>query len=135
MGEHLAPKKSHRWLILEVDEKVVMFEKDKVGFNTSNDFGDIFLDYLPTNSIGYKILQRTHADIMTMRIEWRDDIEVVVNPLDNPELVRLFTSPWDEGIYKQFLPQRSLGSEAMQAMSAFGEVVKSVVKSKVLSRA
>ncbi len=134
MGEHLAPKKSHRWLILEIDGKVVMFEKEKVGFNTSNDFGDIFLEYLPQNSIGFKILQRTHADIMTMRLQWEGGVEVVVNPMEDKKLVELFTQPWRSDVYNRFLPQRSLGAEAMATMSAFGEVAKSVFKSKLLSR-
>jgi ubiquinone/menaquinone biosynthesis C-methylase UbiE len=134
MGEHLAPKESHRWLLLEVNEKIVAFEKEKLGFNTSNDFGDIFLEYLPQNSIGFKILQRTHADIMTLRYEWADEIEVVVNPMEDEEMVTLFTTPWRSEVYQQFLPQRSLGQEALAAAGALGEVMRSVVKSKLLSK-
>jgi len=134
MGEYLAPKESHRWLILEIDGKIVMYEKEKLGFKPGHDFGDIFLEYLPQNSIGFKILQRTHADIMTMRFEWQDNVEVIVNPMENEEWIQLFTSPWRADIYNKFLPQRSLGAEAKAAAGALGEVVRSVFKSKVLSK-
>src|SRR5690606_1509140 len=38
IGEHLHPKESHRWVILEIDDKLVLFDKDNIGFNTSCDF-------------------------------------------------------------------------------------------------
>lgn len=131
IGEHLVPKKSHRWLLLEIDNKIVMVEKEKVKFHTSADFGDMFLDYLPENSIGYKILQRTHADLLTVRHEWTKSIDVVVNPED-PALLKYFTEPWTEEIYKKMMVQRSMGAEAMAATRAIFEIARNVFKSKVL---
>lgn len=131
IGEHLIPKKSHRWLILEIDGKIVMVEKERVGFHTSHDFGDLFLDYFPKHSIGYKILQRTHTDMLTVRYEWKDKLDYVINPTE-PALLKYFTEPWTEEIYTKMMVQRSLGQEAKDATRAIFEIIKNVVKSKVL---
>lgn len=131
IGEHLIPKESHRWLLLEIDNKVVMVEKEKVKFHTSSDFGDLFLNYLPTHSIGYKILQRTYADILTVRHEWKENIEYVINP-DDPALLKYFTEPWTEETFKKMMVKRSLGAEALEVSHAMYEIMKTVFKSKVL---
>ena len=131
IGEHLIPKISHRWLILEIDNKVVMVEKEKVKFHTSSDFGDLFLDYLPKVSLGFKMLQRTEPDLFTVRHEWRDSIDYVINP-DDPALLKYFTEPWSEEIFTKIMARRSMGQEVKEAYLAMYEIVKSVFKSKVL---
>jgi SAM-dependent methyltransferase len=131
IGEHLIPKVSHRWLLLEIDNQVVMVEKEKVKFHTSSDFGDLFLDYLPKHSLGYKILQRTHSDLLTVRHEWKDNIDYVINP-DDPALLKYFTEPWTEEIFNKMMVHRSLGAEALEASRALFEIAKTVFKSKVL---
>lgn len=131
IGEHLIPKQSHRWLILEIDNKIVMVEKEKVNFHTSADFGDMFLDYLPKVSIGFKILQRTEPDLFTVRHEWKDNIECIINP-DDPALLKYFTQPWTEEIYTKMMVHRSLAAEVKEASYAMYNIVKSVFRSKVL---
>jgi SAM-dependent methyltransferase len=133
IGEYLMPKESHKWVILEVDEKIVMFEKDKVGFNASRDYGYLFLDYLPSQSIGYKLLQRTHSKMLTVNYEWKDDIEVLVNP-DSSYYYDLFTKPWDENICQQLLKNKSLTGEFISSMNAFMDICKKVFNSRVLKK-
>ena len=59
IGEFLVPKESHQWVLLDIDSKLVLVNKKRLGFTHSHDFGELFLDYLPKSSFGFKILQRT----------------------------------------------------------------------------
>src|SRR5690606_1584155 len=74
IGEHLHPKISHRWVILEIDKKLVLFDKETIGFKTSSDFGPLFLEYLVKHSLAYKILDRTYPQIRTVQYEWTGKI-------------------------------------------------------------
>lgn len=133
-GEYLAPKASHKWVLLDIDDKIIMFDKEIIGFQSPLDLGDIFLDVLPTASIGYKILQRTYPLIMTMNYEWKDNIEVIVNP-DNAYYRSFFTKPWTRDTCEKLWGKRALPSEAKQSIIAMMEIMKSVFKSKVLRTA
>lgn len=132
IGEYLVPKESHRWLILEIDNKVVMVEKERVGFKPSHDLGNLFLDYFPKQSIGYKMMQRTHGDFMTVRYQWKDGVDLIVNP-DSEEYLKYFTKPWEAEHYQHIMPQRDLGREAIEALFALVDITKSVFKSKFLT--
>lgn len=133
VGEYLMPKESHKWVILEIDEKIVMFEKEKVGFTSVRDYGYIFLDYLPKQSLGYKLMQRTHSKVLSVNYEWENNIDVVVNP-DSSYYYDFFTKPWDEGICKQLLEHKSLSKEFMSSLYAFVEICKNVFGSKVVKK-
>ena len=50
LGEFLFPKKSHRWIILDIDNKLVLFEKSKMPDHYENNYGELFLNYLPYQS-------------------------------------------------------------------------------------
>lgn len=39
LGEYLFPKKSHKWVILDIDNKLVFYEKNKMPGNYENDYG------------------------------------------------------------------------------------------------
>ncbi len=130
-GEYLAPKASHRWVLMEIDQKIIMYDKETIGFQSPLDLGDIFLDVLPTQSIGYKILQRTHPQIMTMNYEWKDNIDIMVNP-DNDYYRSCFKNPWTSETCEKFWGKRTLPGEAKQTLIAIMEVMKSVFKSKVI---
>lgn len=131
LGEHLFPKKSHKWVLLEIDGKVVLVDKKDLQFPENFDFGDLYLEYLPKNSIGYKILERTHPNMHTMRLEWEGGFDYVINPND-PELMKYFTEPWDRDMVTRYFPQKSLGGELKDATAAFADIVKSIIKSRVL---
>jgi len=59
IGEYLVPKKSYRWVILELDKKLVLMSKDDSGFNPSIEFGDLIQKHLIPNSIELQVLMRT----------------------------------------------------------------------------
>jgi SAM-dependent methyltransferase len=133
IGEYLMPKESHRWVILEIDEKIVLYEKEKVGFKAFRDYGYIFLDYLPKQSIGYKLLQRTHSKMLSVNYEWKDGIDVLVNP-DSSYYMDFFTQPWDESTCQKLLKNKSLSKEFLSSFYAFMDVCKNVFNSKVLKK-
>ncbi|WP_423145927.1 class I SAM-dependent methyltransferase [Rubrolithibacter danxiaensis] len=131
IGEYLIPKESHRWVILEIDNKIVMYEKEKIDFKSNNDFGYVFLEYLPKVSIGYKVLQRTHFNIISINYEWKDNIEILVNP-DSSYYSDFFTKPWDHEVCNNLLKNKNLSKEFIWSMNAFIDVCKKAFKSKVL---
>jgi len=129
IGEYLMPKESHRWVIQEIDGKIVMYEKDKINFQTCPDLGHIFLRYLPKNSIGFKIMEIIHANLTLVNYEWEKEIEVLVNP-DSEYYKHFFTQPIDERLCKILYPDKKLSTELLDATKAFGSIVTSVIKSK-----
>lgn len=133
IGEFLIPKESHRWILQEIDDKIVMYEKERIGFRPVMDFGYVFQEFLPKNSLGFKIMQQNHSDLTLMKFEWQDDIEVLVNP-DSSYYRDFFTKPWGEEACNKFLVKRSLGKEGLSSFSAFIDICRSVVRSKVFKR-
>ena len=133
LGEYLMPKQSHRWILQEIDGKIVMYEKDKLGFNAWQDFGYVFLNYLPTQCLGYKIMQVTQSNLTNVGYEWAGDIEVLVNP-DSSYYLDYFTKPWDEQTCNKLLLRRSLSREAREFFSAFLYTCEKAFNSKVLKR-
>ncbi len=133
IGEYLIPKKSHKWVLLDIDGIVVMYEKEKLGLNDAIDFGELFLNYFPRQSIGWKIVQRTHHQALTMSYEWENEIKYLVNP-DDERLLNYFRKPWTLDMVNQVMPQRSLQKEASMAINAFVDITQSIFKSKVLKR-
>jgi SAM-dependent methyltransferase len=131
LGEYLAPKESHPWLILEIDEKLVMVEKSKVNFKVSHDFGEMFLHFLPSKSIGFKIVERTYGDLMTIRYEWKDSAECIVNP-DDEYYLKYFREPWELKDCEKLFPSRSYKSELLSSFMAFVDIIRFVFNSKVL---
>lgn len=129
IGEYLFPKKSHKWVILEIDGKLVLVEKEKVWFKTYMDFGYLFLTYLPKVSVGYKILRQTNMNLTTVRYEWKDKIDYMVNPTD-PAYLIYFTTFWDESMVRKIFPERSHASEFFSALSAIGKIFINTIRSK-----
>jgi ubiquinone/menaquinone biosynthesis C-methylase UbiE len=132
IGEYLHPKESHKWLILEMDSKLILMDKNKVGFKPSHDLGDVFLHYMPKHSLGYKIMQYTHGNIHTIRYEWKDSIDVIVNPTEEKYL-KYFQEKWEINEIENFLPNRSLTYELWSSICAFSFILKSVIKSKLFA--
>lgn len=121
-GEYLFPKKSHRWLILELDNKLILMDKEKYWFKTDMDFGFLFLTWLQKTSLAYKLLMNTQQNFMTVRYEWNETVEFEVNP-DKPEYVKFFTGFWDEAMVKEFFPQRSQMSELITIVKNLFSIV------------
>ena len=127
IGELLFPKESHKWAMLEIDDKLVLFEKSKFTSEYKPDFGNTFLNHLPYNSLAMRLLMYTHGDIFTIRYEWKDGIDYLINPED-PYYKSFFTKTWtDEMMYKIF-PKRSKWQEIKLIARAICFIVKGAVK-------
>ncbi|MCI1683079.1 MAG: class I SAM-dependent methyltransferase [Bacteroides sp.] len=123
IGEQLFPKKAHKWAILDIDGKLVMYEKSKMEENYANDYGRLFLNYLPYQSLAYKMLGLTEGALLTNRYEWEGEIEILVNPTDEYYL-SFFTKPWDDEMIRKIFPPRSLFSEVKKLMASFCFLLK-----------
>lgn len=119
--EYLFPKEAHKWLVLELNNKLVLVDKEKYWFKTNLDFGFLFLTWLQKTSVGYKVLMDTKPNFMTIRYQWKDDIECVVNPEDS-ETIKYFTQAWDEQMTKLFFPAKSKPAELWDAISSIMKI-------------
>lgn len=133
LGEYLCPRVSHKWILHEHKDRLYLVDKVKMGFTYGYYLGELIQDYLPKHSLGFKITERTHPNLMTVRIEWETDFDYEVEPTD-PEVLKYFNGKWEEGYGKDFFPERSLGQEFKATLFAFGDICKSVIKSKILKK-
>ena len=129
-GEFLFPKKSHKWIILHLDNKLILFEKSRMPGNYENNYGELFLNYLPYQSLTYKLLWLTEGDLMLNRCEWKDDIEFIINPTDE-KYTAFFTQPWSRQMVEQMYPRRSAIKEIQKIWNAFFYIIKNKVKYKI----
>lgn len=130
LGEFLFPKKSHKWIILYLDNKLILFEKDKMPGNYENNYGELFLNYLPFQSLPYKLLWLTEGDLMINRCEWKDNLEIIVNPTDE-RYISFFTKPWNREMVEQLYPRRSAMKELKKITAALWYLAKTKIKTKV----
>ncbi len=133
LGEYMMPKESHKWVIQEIDDKLVLYDKDKLNFKVSQDFSFVFQDFLPKQSIAFKMLERTHPDLITVRYEWEGKIDILVNPEDE-YYKSYFTQPWNEKKHGKLGDTKSMGREALLTCRALIDVMRSVFFSKVLKK-
>ena len=109
LGEFLHPKASHKWAILEIDNKLVLFEKAHMA-PYAHDYGNVFLNYLPYQSLVYKVLQIIEPQLTANRYEWEGKIDYLVNPED--EYYRsFFTKPWTMEMTRKIFPPRGAWTE------------------------
>ena len=132
IGEYLFPKESHKWLILELDNKLVLVEKEKYWFKTGIDFGFLFLTWLQKTSLGYKILMETKPNFMTIRYEWKGSIDFIINP-DSNELLKYFTGYWDQGMVELFFPQKSILKESYSVISSLFSILIKAFKRRLFN--
>lgn len=130
IGEYLIPKKSHRWAILEVEEKIVLMKKEDIGLVPSLEFGDLFQKHLAPNSIEFRVLMRTYPDLFTVRYEWAEQIDFIVNPQD-PQLRSLFTASWNKEQIVAMVGEKSKFGQIASFLSAFLEMTFDLIKSKI----
>jgi ubiquinone/menaquinone biosynthesis C-methylase UbiE len=129
IGEYLFPKESHRWVILEFNNRLVLMDKDKIFPKTRLDLGFLFLTYLQKMSMGYKILSMTYPNLKTVRYEWKDKIEYDINPED-PEILKYFHGYWDEEMVKVFFPPRSNINELFSSLLMYLKIAFRAVTRK-----
>ena len=70
-------------------------EKNIINLTPSIEFGDLFQKYIAPNSIEFRILMKTYPNLFTVRYEWKESIDYIVNPIDS-KLRAYFTLSWDE---------------------------------------
>lgn len=132
LGEHLFPKVSHKWLILEIDNKLVLYEKEKLDFEVWNDFGALFLNFLPQKSLAYKVLLETYPNIHTIRYEWQNDIDFLINPEDQ-YYKDFFKHTWDKEVVEKFMPNRKETNEVLSFLKGSYTVCKRIVSNRLRS--
>ncbi len=133
LGENLFARESHKWILHEYKDCLYLVDKSKLGFIYAYDMGELIQDYLPKNSLGFKITERTHPNAFSIRIEWENDFKYEIEPAD-PEVRKFFSGKWKQEWAPDFFPERSLSSEFFAALGATWDIFKSVVKSKVLRK-
>ncbi|GAC1590882.1 MAG: hypothetical protein NVS3B8_04650 [Chitinophagaceae bacterium] len=129
LGEYFFPRESHTWIIHEMNDITYLGDKKKINFLYGYDMGELIQDYLPKHSIGFKILEKTHPNLITNRVEWEGDFKYVVNPED-PEILKYFTGKWKQEWADAFFPQKTKWQEFKDSSLAFYEMSKSVIRSK-----
>lgn len=126
LGEFLHPKKSHRWAILEIDGKLVLFEKSKMAAYVHN-YGNVFLNYLPYQSLSYKLLQIVEPQLTANRYEWKDSIEFIVNPEDD-YYRSFFTGEWTMEMTKKIFPPRGIVTEIKKSIAGLWFISRGELK-------
>lgn len=129
IGEYLFPKESHKWLVLEIDGKLVLMEKEKYWFNSKLDFGFLFLTWLEKTSLAFKLLARTRPNLLTVRYEWSGEIDFVVNPPEQ-DVQQYFSGYWNEEMTRKFFPSNSLLGELFLIMKETIAIASSVFYSR-----
>lgn len=130
IGEYLFPKESHKWVILDIDDKLVMYEKAKMPGNYRNDYGDLFLYHLPYQSLSYKLLWLTERNMLINHYEWKDKVEIIVNPEDE-YYSSFFTKKWDKEMAEKLYPSRSVFTEMKETAKAILYLMKTKMINKI----
>lgn len=129
IGEFLFPKKSHKWVILDIDQKLVLFEKSQMPGNYQKDYGELFLNYLSYQSLPYKLLGLTEGEMMLNRYEWKDNVDIMVNPQE--EYYRsFFLSKWTREMTEKIFPPRNLKTELLRTSTALMHILKQKINQK-----
>lgn len=123
IGEFLFPKESHQWVILDINDKLVLYKKELMPGNYKNNYGELFLNYLPYQSLPYKLLKLTEGDLMINRYEWKDEINIIVNPQDDYYLP-FFTQKWDRNMVEKLFPPRHVYHELKAICDAISHIIK-----------
>ena len=131
LGEYLFPRDSHKWILHEHKDVLHLVDKKKLGFRVGYDIGELIQDYLPKHSIGFKMVERTHPNLVSIRIEWENDFNFTVEPTD-PEVLKYFSGKWHDEWADDFFPPKTMLQEFRDATNAFFDIAKQVFKSKVL---
>lgn len=133
IGELLFPKKSHKWVVLDIDGKLVLFEKNMMPGNYENNYGELFLNYLPYQSLIYRLLWFSEPSLMITRYEWEGSIDIIVNPEDE-YYKSFFTKPWDRYMTEKLFPKRKLTKEIWKFVLALYYLTKTEIKKNILKR-
>lgn len=118
IGEILAPKHSHKWVILEIDNKLILYEKSKLPYKFETDFGYLFLNYLPYQSLPFRLLLLSRVNVTTVRYEWKNSIDYIINPEDD-YYSSFFLKTWTPEMVRKIFPPTSSSAELYRCFKAF----------------
>ncbi len=133
LGENLFPRESHKWILHEHNNVLYLLDKQKMGFHHGYDLGVLIQDYLPKHSIGFKILERTHPNLISIRIEWETNFAYEIEPQD-PAIRKYFTDKWALEWGDDFFPPKSKGQELLSTIAAFLDIVKTLFVSTFIKK-
>lgn len=122
LGEWLFPKKAHRYVVLCIGEKLVLYDKNRVPGNYANDYGELFLNYLPYQSLPYKLLPFSEGELMHVRYEWKDDIDYLIDPTDE-YYSKFFLKKWDREMVRTLFPPRGAITELYRTLQACFHII------------
>lgn len=115
VGELMFPKDSHKWVILLLDGKLIFYEKSKIPGSYKPDYGELFLNYLPYQSLPFKMLTVSEPHLMINHLEWTDSLECVINPT-NEVYNAYFTQKWTRPMTVKVYPPRKAGVEIIRTI-------------------
>ena len=101
--------------------------------NYACDYGEVFLNYLPFQSLAYRLLWYTRGNIMNVCYEWEDDIEIIVNPQDEYYL-SFFTKKWDRKMSEKIFPPQTLFKDIRKTLKATYYLLINTLKGKIRNR-
>lgn len=129
VGESLFPKLAHKWVCLEIDGKLVLFEKDKLP-RIYPDYGRTFLNFLPYQSLALRTFYLSYHQVNTVRYEWNDTIDILVNPQD--EYYRsFFEKTWTEEMQHKIFPIRSKQQDVAISIKVIMHLIKTMIKRRI----
>ncbi|RHJ90401.1 class I SAM-dependent methyltransferase [Parabacteroides bouchesdurhonensis] len=130
IGESLFPKESHKWVCLEIDKKLVLYDKKRIP-SLYPDLGKTFLNFLPYQSFALHIFYLSYHQAHTVRYEWKDNIDIIVNPED-PYYKSFFEYTWSDKISRTIFPYRSKSQDIKISIQAFIHLVIEKIKRKFI---
>jgi SAM-dependent methyltransferase len=110
IGEFLFPKESHKWVVMQLDDRLYAFEKSKMSGDYKNNYGELFLNYLPYQSLLWKLMWIVESNLMINKIEWEDNIQITIVK-DDSTVKRFFTEKWDREMTQRYSKKRNLHTE------------------------
>lgn len=105
-------------------------EKSIINFNPTIDFGDLFQKYVAPNSIEFNILMKTWPNLFTIRYEWEESIDFIVNPTDS-KLKSYFTQSWDEEKILTMFERKTRLEQVSSFLKGCINVLSAFIKSRV----
>ncbi len=108
--------------MLNIGDKLVLYDKQRVPGNYANDYGELFLNYLPYQSLPYKLLPFTEGELMHVRYEWKDGIDFLINPTDE-YYSKFFLRKWDREMVCTLFPPRGFVTELRRTLRAAAHVI------------
>lgn len=85
--------------------------------------------YLPFQSLPYKLLWLTEGDITLNRYEWKDEVEILVNPEDE-YYSSFFLNKWNREMVEKLYPRRSALTEMKKMIQALFYILRNKFKSR-----